>query len=75
MMQLCSASLFAFDSRVTLNTCHFLEQCQELSTLGSITNVLLLKSHPRKTMLAFLCVFLFYICMLYCKNQTLKSKI
>lgn len=70
MMQLCSASLFAFDSGVTLNICHFLEQCQELSAFGSITNVLLLKSHPRKTMLAFLCVFLSYS-----KNQTLKSKI
>lgn len=61
MMQLYSALWFAFDSGVTLNICHFLEQYQEWNTFGSITKALLLKSHTRQTMLAFLCVFLFSI--------------
>jgi len=68
MMQLYSASWFAFDSGVTSNICHFLEWYQELNIFGSIKNVFLLKSDPRETMLLFLCVFLFYICMLYSKN-------
>lgn len=60
-MQLYNASWFAFDSGEALNTCHFLEQYQELNTFGSITNVSLLKSHPRQTMLFFLCVFVLHL--------------
>lgn len=60
-MQLYSALWFAFDSGETSNICHFLEQYQAWNTFDSITKVLLLKSHNRQTMLAFLCVFLFSI--------------
>lgn len=61
-MQLCSASRFAFDSGEALNTCHFLEQYQELNIFGSITNVSLLKSRSRQTTLFFsLCVFVLHL--------------